>query len=77
MRNIREVIAVNAQTGERKVFPGTYQAAKELGTSSQNVMYALNRNGLCCGWKLYDNAETIREKIAQLQQLLKEVEGMR
>lgn len=76
MRKTREVIAVNEETGERKVFAGTYQTAKELGTSSQNVMYALARNGVCCGWRLYDNAEALREKIGRLQQLLKEVEAM-
>ena len=73
---IRKVIAVNVETGERKVFAGTYRTAKELGTCSQNVMYALERNGVCCGWRMYDTADFIREKIAKLQQLLKEVEAM-
>lgn len=76
MRPIREVTAVSVETGEKRVYATLYQAAKGLGTSAQNVMQAISRGGACCGWKLYDSPATIKANIAELQNLLKEVEAL-
>ena len=46
MRNKREIIAINVESGEKRMYPDTIQAAADLGTSRQNVIQQLNRNGL-------------------------------
>ena len=71
---MRTVIAINMKTGERKEFKSTYAAAVFLSTATQNVMQALDRNGVCCGWKLYDAPERIQKRIEQLNKMLKEAE---
>ena len=76
MRKQRRVIAVNVNTGERKDFHSTYEAATKLRTSTQNIVFTLDRNGTCKGWRLYDTPETIRTRIAELQEKLVEVENM-
>lgn len=76
MRGKRSVVAINPNTGERREYDSAYMCARELGTMFQNVTQALDRNGICCGWRLYDSAEYLRGRIAELQKRLKEVEGM-
>lgn len=74
MRDLRKVVAVNVATGERREFPSSTECALFLHTMSAGVLQALNRNGVCCGWRLYDSAETLRKRIAELQKQLEEVE---
>jgi len=74
MRKIRKVVAINVATGQRKEFAGTYQAAKALETSTQNIALAMDRCGICRGWKLYDSPESLREKIEELKKRIKEIE---
>lgn len=76
MRNTRKIIAINPNTGEKKEFLSVYMCSRELQTSIQNITQALDRNGICCGWKLYDSADFLRGRIAELQRRLKEVEEM-
>ena len=45
MRNKREIIAINVESGEKRMYPDTTLAAADLGTSRQNVKQKLNRNG--------------------------------
>lgn len=74
-RVYRKIIGINRETGERREWSGTYQFGVEMKTSAQNVAAALNRNGVCCGWKLYDDPETLRRRIEALEQQLKEIEN--
>jgi len=71
----RGVIAINVETGERKEFEKVKDCMQFLGTDHPNVLQALNRNGVCCGWKLSDTADTLRERIRVLVRQLKEIEG--
>ena len=73
---MRKVIAINQKTGERKEFKSTYAAAVFLLTATQNVMQALDRGGVCCGWKLYDTPERIQKRIEQLNKMLEEAEAV-
>ena len=73
-RTKRPVVAINPSTGERKEFAGIYEACIFLGTGHANVRQALERNGMCCGWKIYDNKDSIRERINQLQKQLEELQ---
>lgn len=75
MRETRKVVAVNVANGERREFPTSTECAIFLHTMSANVLQALNRNGVCYGWKLYDSAETLRKRIAELERQLAEIEG--
>lgn len=76
MRNKREIIAINVVSGEKRMYPDTTQAAADLGTSRQNVIQQLNRNGLCGSWKLYDTVETLKMRIYELERQIKETETL-
>lgn len=71
----RKVVAINVSSLEKKEFNAVYECAMSLGTGTANVLQALNRNGVCCGWRLYDCAETLRARINKLEEQLKEVEN--
>lgn len=73
-RTKRPVVAINPSTGERKEFAGIYEACIFLNTGHANVRQALERNGMCCGWKIYDTPDTIRKRIERLQEQLREME---
>lgn len=76
MRNKREIIAVNVVSGEKRMYPDTTRAAADLGTSRQNVIQQLNRNGLCGSWKLYDTTDALKKRIYELEKQIKEVESL-
>ena len=73
-RASRKVIAVNVETGEKREFASAYECAASLGTGHCNALAALDRNGVCCGWKLYDSPESLRKRIEELQRQLEEIE---
>ena len=76
MRNKREIIAINVESGEKRMYPDTTRAAADLGTRRQNIIQQLNRNGFCGSWKLYDNTETLKKRIYELEKLIREVESL-
>ena len=76
MRNKREIIAIDVVSGEKRMYPDTTRAAADLGTSRQNVIQQLNRNGLCGSWKLYDIPDTLKKRIYELEKQIKEVESL-
>lgn len=76
MGNKREIIAINVVSGEKRIYPDTVRAAADLGTSRQNVIQQLNRNGLCGSWRLYDSTDTLKKRIYELEKLIKEVESL-
>ncbi len=71
---MRKVVAINQATGERREFESASECAIFLHTMSAGVSQALNRNGVCLGWRLYDTAEYLRKRIAELERQLAEVE---
>ena len=73
-RPSRKVVAINVRSLEKKEFNSVYECAVCLETGNANVLQALGRNGICCGWRLYDSAETLRARINKLEEQLKEVE---
>lgn len=73
-KETRRVVAINQATGERREFETVSECAIFLHTMSAGVSQALNRNGVCLGWRLYDTAEYLRKRIAELQKQLEEVE---
>lgn len=72
----REIIAVNVSTGEKRHYPDTGVCAADLGTTRQNIMQQLNRNGNVGSWRLYDTQETLQRRVYELQRLIKEVESL-
>ena len=72
----REIIAVNVSTGEKRHYPDTGVCAADLGTTRQNIMQQLNRNGMVGLWRLYDTQETLTRRIFELQRLIKEIESL-
>lgn len=75
-RIYRKVIGINETTGERREWDSAYQFGKEHSTSAMNVTQALDRNGVCCGWKLYDAPDIIRKRIEKLTADLQFVENL-
>ena len=74
-RPSRKVLAVNIETGERKEFESAYDCSIFFNTGHANVRQAIDRNGVCCGWKLYDSPDNLRKRIAELQRQLAEIEA--
>ncbi len=72
----REIIAVNVSTGEKRIYPDTGVCAADLGTTRQNIMQQLNRNGNVGSWRLYDTQETLTRRIFELQRQIKEVDSL-
>ena len=71
----KSVIAINEETGEKIVFSSINEAARKIGTSFQGVQIASMRNGVVCGWRIFDSPDVIREKIEHLQEMLEYVEN--
>ena len=74
-KNARRVIAINQETGERKEFPGVYAAARFFQVCHPQVLMALGMGHAVCGWRVYDDPARIRERIADLEEQLKMLEG--
>lgn len=74
-KNSRKVIAINQETGERKEFDGVYAAAKFFNVHHPQVLMALGMCQAVAGWKVYDDPERIRERIADLEAQIKMLEG--
>ena len=70
----RKVIAV--KDGEVRHYDSTYACAQALGVSTQAVQQAQVWMGTCNGWKIYDSADIIRERIKVLQEALELVESI-
>lgn len=75
-KEARTVIAVNIDTGEKKVYETAMSLAAELKVSIRSVMQAVERNGVCREWRLYDTPERIKAQIAVLEKRLKVVEEL-
>ena len=75
MRQKRPIIAVFDD--EVYTFDSVLEFAKEAGVSTQAATQALDRFGMCDGWKLYDTSETLQKRIDELQlrlQFVKRIE---
>lgn len=74
-RPSRKVVAVSIETGERREFGSAYECAIAIHTGHAAVLAALDRNGTCCGWRMYDTPDTLRKRIEELQRQLAEIEA--
>lgn len=70
----RKVIAV--KDGVVKHYDSTYACAQALGVRTQAVQQAQAWMATCNGWKIYDSADIIRERIKALEEALELVESM-
>lgn len=75
MRNLRKVIAIHEITGERREFASAYEASTVLGCTRQGALHALECLQAVKGWKLYDTPEKYRERIKELEEIIKMLEG--
>lgn len=71
----RKVIAVNENTGERRAYDSVYACAKALGVRIQLVQQAQSLSGCAKGWRIYDTPDRLRERIAEMQEQIKMLEG--
>ena len=69
------IVLVNEETGEKKEFKSINAAARFLQTNFQSVQRAAIANGLRGGWRVFENAESIRKHIKVLEDQLKVVES--
>lgn len=74
-RPSRKIIAVNMETGERREFAQSKDCAGFLGVDHSNIRQAVERNGVCRGWRLYDAPDTLRDRIGELERQLAEIEA--
>ena len=69
------IVLINETTREKKEFKSINAAAKFLQTNFQSVQRAAIANGLRGGWRVFENAESIRKHIKVLEDQLKVVEN--
>lgn len=74
---MRAIVLVNEETGERKDFKSVNAAALFLGTVFANVQKSAMTNGTLRGWRVYEDADTIRRHIEELKKQLKIVEHIK
>lgn len=70
----RPVVGVEADTKQVKQWDSAYACAIELGVAIPAITQALNRNGECKRWRLYDSPEYYERRIDELKAKVKEVE---
>ena len=71
----RKVIAINEKTGERKEYGSVYALSRDLKVTNRAAQQAQERNGICCGWRIYDSPDRIRKHIKELEEQIKMLEG--
>lgn len=74
-RECTKVIAISVETGERMECDSLYGMARRLGVSVPAVCQALDRGGRVKGWNIYYTPEKYREKIGDIEKLIKELES--
>lgn len=74
-RQTRPVIAIHEETGERRDFSGLYETGRVLGVGHVQVLMAIVGGQAVRGWRVYDVPEKIRERIKQMEQDIKMLEG--
>lgn len=72
---MKAIVLINEESGERKDFKSINKAAAFLGTNFSNVQRAAVYNGTFNGWRIFEDADTIRQHIKDLEAQLKIVEG--
>ena len=73
-RKSKPVIAINKESGERRVFEGVFECANAFGVSNSAVLVAVARCTSVKGWKLYDSPENIRSRIKKLEKQIELLE---
>lgn len=61
------IVLINERTGERKDMDSITEAAKFLNSTFSSVQTAALKNSVRDGWKMYEDAETIRKRIKSLK----------
>jgi len=72
-RTQRETILIKGK--EKKKVASEYAAAKELNVTVTAVQLAKVKGTEVKGWKVYDTPEKILERIAELEEQIKFLEG--
>lgn len=75
MRQYRPVIAINEESHERREFNGAYAAGKFLGVSTSHIHISIATGSAVKGWKVFDTPVRIRERIKELEEQIKMLEG--
>ena len=73
-RKSKPVIAINKESGERRVFECVFECAHAFGVSTTAVLVAVARGTSVKGWKLYDSPENIRNRIKELEKQIELLE---
>ena len=69
------IVLIQERTGVRKDMGSISEAARFLNSSSASVRLAALTNGVREGWKVYEDADTIRKRIKSLKAQLAIVES--
>ena len=73
-RRSKPVIAINKESGERRVFECVFECANAFGVSNSAVLVAVARGTSVKGWRLYDSPDNIRLRIQDLERQIKMLE---
>ncbi len=70
----RKIIIVNVQSKEIKEFDSINGAASMLGRNFSAIQKAALYNGVVNGWRVYEEPNTIKKHIKELEQQLEQLE---
>ena len=71
---LRAIVLINETSGERQNFKSINSAAAFCGVNFAKIQTAALYNGVVKGWRVFEDADTIRRHIAELQGQLRIVE---
>ena len=69
--NLRKIILISEETGDRKDFKSINAAARFLGATFMAVQRAALYNGRIGEWRVYESPDSIRVHIQDLENQLK------
>ena len=75
-RKRHEIYAVNPNTGETRKLSSFYEAARTIGGTPREWQEAMYRFGYAQGWRVYDNVESLRQRIEMAENEIRMVEDL-
>lgn len=75
-RKSHEIYAVNPETGETRRMGSFYEAAHTIGGTPREWQEAMYRFGFARGWRVYDNVESLRQRMLMMENEIRVVEDL-
>lgn len=75
-RRTHKFYAVNPETGETMEMGSFYEAAHKIGGTPREWQEALLRHGYAQGWRVFDNTDSLRQRLEMIESEIRLVEDL-